>query len=211
MIRWIAALVLSLSALSAQAQVNVDRILPALFDVTGVAANDVLNVRTGPGADFEVIGALDPHAKGIEVVATNDSHSWGMIAFQGQTGWVAMRFMQVQDAQDAEAFPRRIACSGTEPFWSIAFQPGNLVVLDRPDQGQNLLTLGWVGLSRNSYISSYGFEVTGGTLSASGTIRRQMCSDGMSDITYGWAVDMISEEQGQRELLSGCCSLQPTQ
>lgn len=211
MIRLLAAMILSVVTSAAHAQVNVDRVLPALFDVSGVAGNDVLNVRSGPGAGFEVIGALDPHAKGVEVVATNEAHSWGMIAFQGQTGWVAMRFMRVQDAQDAEAFPRRISCSGTEPFWSIAFQPGNLVVLDRPDQGQDLLTLGWVGLSRNTYISSYGFEVGGATISATGTIRRQMCSDGMSDITYGWAIDMVAEEQGQRELWSGCCSLQPTQ
>lgn len=210
MIRFLFAIALCVSASGANAQVDVDRILPALFDVAGVASNDVLNVRTGPGGFFEVIGALPPHEKSVEIVATNDDHSWGMIAFQGQTGWVSMAFMKVQDGQDAEAFPRRIACTGTEPFWSIAFQPGNLVVLDRPDQGQQLLSLGWAGLSRNTYISSYGFAVSGSTIGATGTIRRQMCSDGMSEVTYGWAIDMISEEQGQRALLSGCCALHPT-
>lgn len=205
------SLVLSLAPAPAQPQPqpDPDRVLPALFDVVGVAETDVLNIRTGPGGDTEVIGTLPPHARNIEVVGTNDTHRWGMIAYQGQTGWVSMRFLRVQDGQDAEAFPRRLACSGSEPFWSIAFQPGGFVVLDRPDVGQELLRLDWTGISRNDFISAYGFTVSGATLSITGAVRRRLCSDGMSDVTYGFGIDAVVEEVGNRTLWSGCCSLQP--
>ena len=43
--------------------------LPALHDVTGVAADDVLNVRARPDASAPVLGALTPDATGVEVVA----------------------------------------------------------------------------------------------------------------------------------------------
>ena len=39
-----------------------------MFDVTGVAANDVLNIRAAPDASAEIIGTLSPNARDIEVV-----------------------------------------------------------------------------------------------------------------------------------------------
>ncbi|MGB3280174.1 MAG: peptide-binding protein, partial [Pseudorhodobacter sp.] len=42
--------------------------LPALFDVTGVAADDVLNLRAAPDGVAEILGALGPSAKDVEVV-----------------------------------------------------------------------------------------------------------------------------------------------
>ncbi|MEO1155590.1 MAG: SH3 domain-containing protein, partial [Pseudomonadota bacterium] len=41
---------------------------PALFDVTGVASDDVLNIRSAPSATAEIIGTLAHNETGVEVV-----------------------------------------------------------------------------------------------------------------------------------------------
>jgi uncharacterized membrane protein len=55
-------------------------------------------------------------------------------------------------------------------------------------------------MSHNMYRSNYAFETPGFT----GFIRRTECRDGMSDMTYGWALDLL--EKGSDDLWSGCCS-----
>lgn len=67
----VAALVIGGTALAE------DGPLPDLFDVTGVNSNDVLNVRSAPDADAEVIGSLDHDARDIEIVAVEDG--WGRV------------------------------------------------------------------------------------------------------------------------------------
>lgn len=64
MIRSALALILWLAAGPAAAQD-----LPAVYDVAGVAADDVLNVRAEPSAEAPVLRTLAPDAGGIEVVA----------------------------------------------------------------------------------------------------------------------------------------------
>ncbi len=66
--------------------------------VVGVAADDTLNVRVGPGTDFDVLVELDPLADGL--VATGQNRSiddgdafWSEIEIDGQVGWVNRRFV----------------------------------------------------------------------------------------------------------------------
>ena len=65
MIRWSAALWL---ALATPGMATVDT-WPALYDVAFVASDDVLNIRSGPGASFDIIGSLAHDAEGVEVTA----------------------------------------------------------------------------------------------------------------------------------------------
>lgn len=39
---------------------------PDYFRVVGVASWDTLNIRTGPGAKYTIIGEMPPHARGVE-------------------------------------------------------------------------------------------------------------------------------------------------
>ena len=59
--------------------------------VVGVKADDVLNVRAGPGADFEVVAQLDPLTTGIEATGHNrtvgDTGVWSEVTDDGVTGW----------------------------------------------------------------------------------------------------------------------------
>ena len=98
--------------------------LPALHDVQGVAADDVLNIRSAPDAGAGVIGALAPDATGVEIVERSDDLKWGLVNSGEGAGWVALRFLQRQAGQDHGQFPPVAACSGTEPFWSMTRDAG---------------------------------------------------------------------------------------
>ena len=66
------------------------------YRVVGVSSNDVLNVRSGPAADYPVLGIIPPHAKGIgkrQCIGT-----WCNVAYVSPDvyvvqGWVQSRFL----------------------------------------------------------------------------------------------------------------------
>ena len=67
------------------------------IDVAGVAADDVLNVRIGPGVSAEVIATLDPDVTELEStgrVAHLSTALWREIVIPGNgTGWVNAAFL----------------------------------------------------------------------------------------------------------------------
>lgn len=64
----------------------------ALLGVTGVAAGDTLNVRSGPGTDFDVVTDLGPLAEEATATGRNrtldDGSLWVEVTVAGETGWV---------------------------------------------------------------------------------------------------------------------------
>ena len=62
--RYLVALFVLICASAATAQD-----FPALYRVTDVAANDVLNIRAQPQASAPVIGSFRPGQRGVEVMA----------------------------------------------------------------------------------------------------------------------------------------------
>jgi uncharacterized protein YgiM (DUF1202 family) len=71
--------------------------LRANWDVTGVASDDVLNVRTGPGITFPVAETLAPDAAELEStgrIAHVNGTLWRNIVVPGNgTGWVNASFL----------------------------------------------------------------------------------------------------------------------
>lgn len=65
--------------------------------VAGVAVDDKLNVRSGPGTEFDVILDLDPLARDFVATGhnrrTGQSSFWAQIRVQGQTGWANTVFL----------------------------------------------------------------------------------------------------------------------
>lgn len=119
--------------------------------VVGVAADDVLNVRSGPGVDFDVVAELAPTA--TDVVATGHNRSlgpagfWSEVRSPGGDGWVNTAFVaqlgQVTDitsevastpdlprAATMDALGRLVAATraSDEP-------PSEVVVVDGPSVG----------------------------------------------------------------------------
>ncbi|MDQ2090371.1 SH3 domain-containing protein [Marimonas arenosa] len=172
---------------------------PALFDVTGVASNDVLNVRAEPNASAEKIGALAFDATDVEVIRR--AGGWGLVNSGERSGWVSMRFLAAQQGGDY-ALSRLLTCFGTEPFWNLEITQGDLARFSAPNQGVAHYT---VGLLQRSVNRTDRFVLLGGRLVA--VISRTSCNDGMSDRNYGLAIDLLPDVETGAALYSGCCSL----
>ena len=196
--RPILAALLILAALPARATVDG---WPALFDVAGVAADDVLNVRAAPASDAAIVATLAPDATDVEVIRPNDTHGWGLVNTGEATGWVSLAFLERQPGQFEGAFPPVAQCFGTEPFWTLALD-GDAATFSTPDGATDGRVLGRLGsLSRRD---RHGLRVAlAEGRRIDGVISTEACSDGMSDREYGLAFDFV----GTGGVLSGCCAL----
>jgi hypothetical protein len=69
----------------------------AALAVVGVGADDTLNVRTGPGTDYDVVVELAPLADGFAATGHNravaDGTLWAEVLADGRTGWVSTAFI----------------------------------------------------------------------------------------------------------------------
>lgn len=180
--------------------------LPALYNVTDVANDDVLNIRAAPSAQSQIIGSYAPHSTGIEVIARSDNGRWGMVNINDGTGWASLRFLSEQPGQTLP--PVAYACFGTEPFWSFDVSSPNVTWSDFNVESANLL-VDWTGTGMRP--DRFAVRALGDLTLLSASVRRETCSDGMSDRTYGFSVDAIVDQPGELQpiFVSGCCTLSP--
>lgn len=190
------ALVLALLPVALRAEVY-----PALHDVTGVAADDVLNIRATASAEAPVIGTLAPNATGVEVVAVQDG--WAMVNTGEGSGFAALRFLTRSDAPDWNALQTPLTRLGTEPFWSLTLDPGTetarLVASDDLNGDPLQIEQSWPG---NLWAPAAAVSLPQGTV----VLYPAECSDGMSERSYGIAVDLFLTKP-EKLRLSGCCRL----
>lgn len=182
---------------------------PTYHQVTGVASDDVLNIRAEPDAASAIIGGFDPGEQPVEILATTVSGGqvWGMTLLGERNGWVAMRFLRSIDVPliADTRIPAGLRCFGTEPFWRFAAQPDNLEYLGVDDAGLVLpIASATTAAGRNHRFSLLGIG-SGGRMTAI-ISRGETCSDGMSDAAYGWRVDLLVEGETLRQV-EGCCTL----
>lgn len=187
------------------------QVLPALYDVAGVAGDDVLNIRVGPNANSAAMGGLPPDAKAVEVVALSPDGKWGQINAGEGAGWVALRFLHKQDRPDWFALEYSLECSGTEPFWTLFIDPTTKSAhINTPDEeGSEMdITAQWPG---SAFQPTAAMQYIGANASGIAVLRGQACSDGMSDQSFGIALDLFQaaspDQSGQT--LHGCCRLAP--
>ncbi len=185
-----------------------------MYDVANVASNDVLNIRQQAKANSTKIGALPFDLTEIEVIAASSNGKWGLVNYQGVIGWVSTRYLQPSAVIIAD-LPAGLECSGTEPFWSLSFLSDGSAVGDWTPLGlanaqQSFYNGYWSDTAMNRPDQSYAFtlqnESTTSGVRASGIIRQASCNDGMSDQTYGYAIDVLLSGQGQT-YVTGCCSM----
>ena len=63
-----------------------------MFKVTSVRSDDVLNVRSGPSADFDVVGELPPGSSGIAITSACRS-KWCPVQHRFTIGWVNSAYL----------------------------------------------------------------------------------------------------------------------
>lgn len=139
----------------------------AKLAVVGVAAGDTLNVRSGPGTDFDVVYDLGPTAMNATATGHNRSVGdafWSEISADGRTGWANTSFLlqpgQVDDIT-AAMFPtpadRPTAKTMAELAQAVAQRraseepPSRIVVVEQPTVGDlGEVTVDVIGLGDDS-------------------------------------------------------------
>lgn len=191
---------------------------PALHDVIGVDAGDVLNIRSEPDMTGEILDTLAAETTGIEVIRANDDLTWGLVNVGERTGWVSLTYLARQAKAESIAFPDIRQCFGTEPFWSLSYdQPA--IRLSMPDVPP---AEGFISGLFSSRSQSDRYFFTGSMMSPDAgpinvdlSLRLRACGDGMSDRAFGIEVDMLVSDNDttdgfrQSGLFSGCCTIAP--
>jgi hypothetical protein len=70
-----------------QPQAEPKRAPQPMFRVVNVRSDDVLNVRSGPSADFDIVGGLPPGSRGV-AITTACRASWCQVRHGTTSGWV---------------------------------------------------------------------------------------------------------------------------
>ncbi len=201
----ISALYLSvvLTLLNHTALANTTPVQPEYYQVSA-SLTAHLNVRAEPSASARDIGDLNPGARPIEVLKTDPTGEWGHIVWQETTGWVALRFLEritLPQLQDT-IVPIGLICAGTEPFWTMEIESPDNAVLST-EASSTPMSINTVSTSRNRNQHPVALELLSKNHTNVTVLSRQACSDGLTNIQYNWAAEIII--QPEFNLLSGCC------
>jgi len=195
-----------LSLLSLPLMAQEDAFYPAYHRVAGVAADDVLNLRAGPGASREIIGTLAPDASPVVVVGQSADGRWGLVRMEDGAGWASLRYLERLPGQDSFRLPLALNCSGTEPFWSLDIGPQRARYSALDGDGADFARA-WDGLAQNMRPRQYGLRLVGDRAQLHAVITRGICSDGMSDRVYGFSISAILGGSAGPGIVTGCCAL----
>lgn len=199
--KWLLALCLTIPGLAFASD------LPALFDVVGVDASDSLNIRQDPAATSPVLGDLPHNATDVEVVALSETQKWGQVNAGDSSGWVSMQFLSRVADTTPGPLPLPLRCFGTEPLWSVVLPVSGPVTMAFPNEDAVQMELESPATAQGRS-DKFGFLAASLDVGVAGAVSRTQCGDGMSDRSYGMAVDLlIFPNIGPGTLLSGCCSL----
>ncbi|MEO9898305.1 MAG: hypothetical protein ABJD13_04055 [Paracoccaceae bacterium] len=177
--------------------------LPALYDVTGVAWNDVLNVRKDPTNKASIIGELRHDASNVEVVAVSQDKKWGLVNIGDVSGWTFMRFLRTRNRPDAAL---RLFCHGVEPSWSMSLD-GDAVFKTLNDDELFLGAIETIAsLNSTDRLALRSKSVTGALTAHVGA---QQCEDTASNRAFGLSVNALITSDDGSAYYSGCCQLVP--
>ncbi len=194
------AVFLTLFAGMASAQVHD---YPALYNVTGVAAHDVLNVRSGPGTSHNIIGSLAPNATGVEVIGVNEERRWARVSMGEFSGWAHTRFLTRTGPDWNSGLPAPLYCYGTEPFWGYERLIGGGTWSDIETPGDPYAEL-WSGPAAARGPTAFGMTLDSGASTIAAFIRRGICSDGMRDRDFGLLAQFIRVTPEGNAMYDGC-------
>lgn len=164
------------------------------YEVSGVAANDVLNIRKGPSASTAKVGSYSPRDSGIYIVRR--AGNWALVGRADHArpdGWVHMRYLK-QTMAEAEV-PLPLVCFGTEPFWSLSFEANGKAIYSDPENAETDYTTASVNRAGQGAGIAFGEK-------GAASITAESCNDGMSDNQFAYSV-RVTMPDGR--VLQGCC------
>ena len=198
--RYLLALVLMIFTSAALAQE-----FPALYRVAGVADDDVLNIRAEPGAGAPIIGSFRPGQRGIEVMALSENGRWGLVNSDGRAGWSSLHYLARESVGSWRDGQAPLTCFGTEPFWRMPiFLPTHRAEFHAAGEGGFELVTDTGTLPTTRFPPTLAIPFSG-TREGVVVVSGGLCSDGMSDMSYG--LQALVYWRGDTAGLSGCCRL----
>lgn len=177
--------------------------LPAVFQLKGVADDDVLNIRSDPDANAAILGSIKHFDLATEVLRLSDDGKWGLVGLREGNGWVSMRFLQHLPPEDPYALQRPLQCMGNEPFWDVLLHPRGSTY-STPDQPNTRIEV------TSEQIAENGFQVQaeeGPTRTYHLNVVGQACFDSMSGREFGWNAILFIESPDGNQAMTGCCTL----
>jgi len=183
---------------------------PRTYQVTGISADAVLNVRARPSVTAEDLGDLAGGAAPLEVLETDARGEWGRILWREGDGWVALRYLSPLEPPRVAgtALPLGLRCAGTEPFWSATLTaPGALRIDQLGADAPRDAILVASAESRNGLKFPVALEARDQAAHYTLLVRPAQCTDGMTERNYGWSADLLWRRADGMALLSGCCGV----
>jgi hypothetical protein len=93
---------------------------PAEYCVVDTACADRLNVRTGPGGDYDQIGSLAPDATGVvgtgNTAVDAEGRTWVEVEYQGGVGWAAGWLLDPEPCEATECATLVLYPDGIGPW-----------------------------------------------------------------------------------------------
>jgi uncharacterized membrane protein len=168
-----------------------------------------LPLRDAPGG-----APVSDLAPGARVETTGEDGAWVRVPLAEADAWAArdaLRPVAVARLGDS-GLPDGLLCTGTEPFWSLRLDAAGASF---SEPGAETDTFGMFAIAAATGQPRFPALVTmmqeGRSMLA--VIRAGACSDGMSDRTQPWQVDLVRQEPdgagGILTLRTGCCRLPP--
>lgn len=178
--------------------------LPSIYSVTGVSGGDKLWVRNKPTHKSASISNRSPN-EAIAVLAWLDN-GWAKVTVGQNIGYVSGRYLTRGGGQQTlNGFSLGLTCAGTEPFWALDFNTDKTITFKRADR-PNPRLVGLQMTAPSAATSTYPYSFRAGRFS--GSLDQEICSDGMSNISYGWSLRLVRTRQnGSAASMYGCCRL----
>ncbi len=179
--------------------------LPNIFTVIDVPANDVLWVRDAPNGTASKIGGLAPDA--IVAVLEPAHGNWAKVSIPGKNGFVNTRYLtQGGGTTVSTGMQTGLVCAGTEPFWQFNIAADGRTRFQDVGNGASPVFSNLSAVNGFGFMASYPFDFQ--TANVVGKLDRQLCSDGMSDLSYPFSLQLDTPLGGRMRTVYGCCSLQ---
>ena len=178
---------------------------PALFRVSGVASDDVLNVRSEPDPRAGIVFELPYDRDDLEVLWLSEDGTWARVGLGEISGWVSTRFIEAQAAPDPRTLPGPMRGVGVEPFWGLHIPTADFAeyeMLPELEQAFEIVHQGVADGRGPDELSAWfeGKESEGVLF-----LEREACTDGMSDRDYALRGRFILRSEQQTVFHTGCC------
>lgn len=138
----------------------------AQLAVVGVAADDVLNVRAGPGTEYPVLVGLGPLTTGVAATGHNRSVPeggiWALVTGGGATGWANVSFLaQLGATRDVttEIAPSPADLPGADTMLELGQLVAGARIVPMGEGGENTIVSGTSTVVDGPHVGDLG-EIT---------------------------------------------------